>query len=391
MPGANLVGEGAFLQLINHIRRQQVGRWFLILVLLGLLLWGCGRQAPPSAAPPVPVVVAQAARQKLPVILAAIGNVEAYATVQVKSQVDGEIIKVHFREGEEVKRGQLLFTIDPRPYEAQLQQALANLARDQALLANARKDAQRYAALIRQELVSAGEYEQYATKAASLEAVVKADQAAVESARLKLEYCSIRSPIDGKTGDLLLHQGNLVKANDDKSILVVIKQIQPIYVSFALPEWHLPQIKKYQARKRLPVVAKLPPDNQPQVQGELDFIDNKVDEATGTIQLKAIFSNQERWLWPGQFVNVDLILTEQPDALAIPVQALQSGQEGTYVFVVTAESRAAVRPVVVDRTVGQLAVIKSGLEPGDLVVTEGQLRLYPGAAVTVKVTPEPAA
>ena len=353
---------------------------------------GCRSQGPGgSTPPPVPVVVAPVEKRSLPVILSAIGGVEAYATVQIKSQVDGEIIQVHFQEGEEVKKGQVLFSIDPRPYAAQLQQALANLARDQALLANARKDAERYAALIRQNLVSAGEYEQYATKAASLEAIVKADQAAVESARLKLEYCTIRAPIDGKTGDLLLHQGNLVKANDEKSVLVVIKQLVPIYVSFAVPERYLPAIKQYQAQRRLPVRVKVPPAEEPQAEGELDFIDNKVDEATGTIQLKALFPNRDRLLWPGQFVQVELILTEEPEALAIPSRALQSGQQGNYVFVVTPEGRAEVRPVQLDRTLGELAVIKAGLQPGELVVTDGQLRLFPGALVKLKATEGPGA
>lgn len=360
-------------------------------LLLLAIVAACRSQTPTAAAPPpVPVEVTQVVKRSLPVILSAIGRVEAYATVQVKSQVDGEIARVHFREGDEVRRGQILFTIDPRPYEAQLQQALANLARDRALLENARKDAARYAALSRQDLVSAGEYEQYATRAASLEATVRADQAAVESARLKLEYCTIRAPMDGKTGDLLLHQGNLVKANDDKSVLVVIRQLEPIYVSFVLPERYLPEIKVQQARRRLPVVVKLPPENRLQVRGELDFIDNKVDEATGTIQLKALFANQDRWLWPGQFVNVDLLLAEQPEAVAVPARAVQSGQEGSYVFVVTPAEQAEVRRVVVDRTLDDLAVIQSGLQAGELVVTEGQLRLFPGARVVVKNSPESA-
>lgn len=363
-----------------------------LFLLLTAVLGSCRGQAPAGAGPaPVLVVVAPVVQRSLPVLLSAIGRVEAYATVQIKSQVDGEILQVHFQEGDEVRKGQLLFTIDPRPFEAQLQQALANLARDQALLANARKDAARYAALIQQQLISAGEYEQYATKAASLEATVKADQAAVASARLKLEYCTIRAPIDGKTGDLLLHQGNLVKANDDKSVLVVIRQLAPIYVAFAVPERYLSAIKDHQRQRRLPVQVKVPPAQEPQAEGELDFIDNKVDEATGTIQLKAIFPNRDRRLWPGQFVNVDLILAQETDSLAIPSRALQSGQQGNYVFVVTPEGRAEARPVGLDRTVGDLAVIRTGLRPGELVVTDGQLRLFPGAGVKIKATEGPGA
>ena len=320
----------------------------------------------------------------MPLVLKAIGNVEAFSTVQVKSQVEGEVMRVHFREGQEVKKGDLLFTIDPRPFEALLQQAQANLARDKALLENARKDARRYESLIQQKLVSTGEYEQYATKAASLEATVKAAAAAVENARLKLEYTAIRSPIDGKTGDLLINQGNLVKANDEKAILVVIKQIVPIYVNFAFPEHNLPEIKKYMAQGKLRVEVAIPPAEQYRALGELAFVDNKVDQATGTIQLKAIFKNHDRTLWPGQFVNVGLILREQPDALVIPVQALQAGQQGNYVYVITPDQTADPRPVQLDRTANGLAVIKSGLKPGEQVVIDGQLRLFPGAKVEIK-------
>ncbi len=363
--------------------------WLVLTVgALIFLLAGCGSskpEAPPR--PPAPVSVALVEQKTMPVQLKAIGNVEAYATVQVKSQVEGEVVKVHFQEGQEVKKGELLFTIDSRPFEAQLQQAQANLARDQALLENARKDARRYEALIRQNLVSTGEYEQYATKAASLEATVKADAAAVENARLKLEYTAIHSPINGKTGDLLIHQGNLVKANDEKAILVVINQIVPIYVNFALPEQNLPEIKKYMAQRKLKVEVAIPPAEQYRSSGELAFVDNKVDQATGTIPLKAIFKNLDRTLWPGQFVNVGLILTEQPDALVIPAQALQVGQQGNYVYVIKADQTAEARPVQLDRTLNGLAVIKSGLNPGEHVVTDGQLRLFPGAKVEIKGTP----
>ncbi len=369
--------------------RLLVHTWLILSV--GALLCspaGCGGgkpEAPPH--PTAPVSVASVEQKTMPLELKAIGNVEAFSTVQVKSQVEGEVSKVHFREGQEVKKGEWLFTIDPRPFEALLQQARANLARDQALLENARKDARRYEALIQQKLVSTGEYEQFATKAASLEATVKAAAAAVENARLKLEYTAIRSPIDGKTGDLLINQGNLVKANDEKAILVVIKQIVPIYVTFTLPEHNLPEIKKYMAQRQLRVEVAIPPAEQYRSAGELAFVDNKVDQATGTIQLKAIFKNQDRTLWPGQFVNVGLVLTEQPDALVIPVQALQVGQQGNYVYVIKPDQTADPRPVQLDRTANGLAVIKSGLKPGEQVVTDGQLRLFPGAKVEIKGTP----
>ncbi len=369
-------------------------RWLLhtrFILLVGALLFslvGCSGgkpEAPPR--PPAPVTVARVEQKTMPLVLKAIGNVEAFSTVQVKSQVEGEVMRVHFREGQEVKKGDLLFTIDPRPFEALLQQAQANLARDKALLDNARKDARRYESLIQQKLVSTGEYEQYATKAASLEATLRAAAAAVENARLKLEYTAIRSPIDGKTGDLLINQGNLVKANDEKAILVIIKQIVPIYVNFTLPEHNLPEIKKYMAQGKLRVEVAIPPAEQYRALGELAFVDNKVDQATGTIQLKAIFKNHDRTLWPGQFVNVGLILREQPDALVIPVEALQAGQQGNYVYVITPDQTAAPRPVQLDRTANGLAVIKSGLKSGEQVARDGQLRLFPGARVEIKGEP----
>ncbi|AEB09259.1 efflux RND transporter periplasmic adaptor subunit [Desulfobacca acetoxidans] len=365
--------------------------FFLIAAALSLLLAGCSGSKPEAPArPPAPVTVATVVQKTMPMVLKAIGNVEAYSTVQVKSQVEGQVVRVHFQEGQEVKKGELMFTIDPRPFEAQLQQALANLARDQALLENARRDARRYEALIRQNLVSTGEYEQYATKAASLEATVKADAAAVENARLKLEYTAISSPIDGKTGDILINQGNLVKANDEKAILVVINQIVPIYVNFTLPEQHLPEVKKYMNRRRLRVEVAIPPAEQYCSFGELVFVDNKVDQATGTVQLKALFQNQDRTLWPGQFVNVSLILTEQPNALVIPAQALQVGQQGNYVYVIIADRTAEARPVELDRTADGSAVIKSGLKSGEEVVIDGQLRLYPGAKVEIQNPSPPA-
>lgn len=353
----------------------------LLLLLAAAACSGGKKEAPPP--PPVPVSAAPVAAKTVPVNIKAIGNVQAYSTVAVKSQVEGVITKVHFRDGQDVKAGEMLFTIDPRPFEAELRQAQANLAKDRALWENAKKEAERYATLIKQDLVSRTEYDRLATAAASQEAIVRADEAAVENARLKLDYAFIRSPLDGRVGDILVHQGNLVKANDEKNVMVNINQITPIYVAFAVPEQQLATIKRAMAQRKLTVSAVIPQEDQ-QPQGVLTFVDNAVDPATGTIQLKATFSNTDRILWPGQFVTVYLTLTMQEGARVIPSPALQTGQEGPFVYVVKPDRTVEVRSVVIDRVINGETVIKEGLAPGEEVVTDGQLRLYPGAAVEVK-------
>lgn len=352
----------------------------MILVALA----GCSggqQEAPPPR--PVPVSAAEVAEKTVPVAIKAIGNVQAYSTVAVKSQVEGVVTKVHFRDGQDVRTGEMLFTIDPRPFESQLRQAQANLAKDRALWENAKREAERYATLIKQDLVSRIEYDRLAATAASQEAIVRADEAAVENARLKLDYCFIRSPIDGRAGDILVHLGNVVKANDEKSIMVNINQVVPIYVAFAVPEQQLAAIKRHMAQGKLTVTAVISQEERVP-QGVLTFVDNAVDAATGTIQLKATFANEDRALWPGQFVTVALVLTMQTGARTIPSPALQTGQEGPFVFVIKPEGTVEVRKVAVDRTIDGETVIKEGLAPGEAVVTEGQLRLFPGAKVEVR-------
>jgi multidrug efflux system membrane fusion protein len=357
-----------------------------------------------------PVIVATVSEETVPVEVRAIGNVEAYSTVSVKTLVGGELTQVYFKEGQDVKTGELLFTIDPRPFEAALKQTEANLARDTAQMkqaqANVAKDTaqaknaevenRRYAELFEAGVVSREQADQSRTNAEALMATVRADQAAVASfeeairadsaavanARLQLGYCSIRSPIDGRTGSLMVHQGNVVKANDLP--LVAINQINPIYVSFSVPEKELPEIKKYQAMGKLKVEAAATSDERHPAEGVLSFMDNAVDSATGTIRLKASFANHERKLWPGQFVNVTLTLTAQPNAAAVPSQAVQTGQSGQYVFVVKPDLTVEVRPVAVGRALDGKTVIEQGLQPGEKVVTDGQLRLVPGAKVEVK-------
>lgn len=332
---------------------------------------------------PVPVVVGAVARKTVPIILTAIGNVQAYSTVEVRARVGGELMAVHFREGQEMKKGDLLFTVDPRPYEVQLKQAEANLARNKAQLQNARKQVERYSSVVKKGYVAEELYDQVLANAAALEASVRADEATVESVRLDHKYCTIRSPIDGVVGELKVNQGNLVKANDNEKPMVIIRQMSPIYVSFAIPERGLPDLKRFMADRKLEVEAIIPGAEAHPVRGELSFMENAVDTSTGTIQLKGIFANENKLLWPGQFVNVRLTLTSEPDALVVPSQAVQTGQEGPYVYVVKSDQTVEYRVVTVSRAFDGETIIEKGLAPGEEVVIDGQLRLAPG--LTVKI------
>jgi multidrug efflux system membrane fusion protein len=330
----------------------------------------------------VPVTAETADRKNVPLLLRAIGNVESYNSVSVRSQVNGEISEVLFREGQDVRKGDRLFRIDPRPFEAALRQAESALARDRAQLKNAQEEAKRYAFLAEKGHVSRQEYDRIRTNADALEAVVKADEAAAENARLQLEYTSITAPIDGRTGTIVVNKGNVVKASDN--VLVTINQITPIYVSFSVPEPELPSIRKFRASGELHVAVLPAQSGVKQAAGTLTFIDNKVNTATGTILLKATFPNRDHSLWPGQFVDVVLTLTTERDRVVVPLPAVQTGQQGQYVFVVKEDKTAEMRPVAVARTYENWAVIDAGLQPGEQVVTDGQLRLTPGAKVEIK-------
>lgn len=356
----------------------------LVTGLSGLAACSGGKSEGPVKPPPVPVAAAPVVQKTVPLTLRTIGNVEAYATVSVKALVGGALVKVHFREGQEVKEGDPLFTIDPRPHEAALREAQARLARDQALMKKAQDDARRYARLIKDDLISREQFDQVTATAQALEATVRADEAAVESARLKLAYCAIRAPLSGRTGSLLVHQGNIVKAEDEKKSLVVIHQIQPIYVSFTLPEQHFGAIKAAMAKGSLPVTAQVSGEDAQPATGTLTFLDNAVDPATGTIRLKATFANEARSLWPGQFVEVHLRLADEPNALVVPARAVQTGQGEQFVFVVKPDRTVEYRLVTVKRQLEGEAVIDKGLAAGETVVTDGHLRLVPGARVEVK-------
>jgi len=336
------------------------------------------RKGPPA----VPVNVAAAQQLTVPVRLTGIGNVEAYQTVSIKARVDGQIVEVNFREGDPVKKGVVLFRIDPRPYQSTLRQAEANAMRDKAARDQARSQATRYQELLDKNFISKEAFAQIRTNAETAEAVARSSQAAVENARLNLEYCTITSPLDGYVGKVLLQAGNLVKAND-VGALVVINQVKPIYVNFSVPEQNLPEVRKYMAGGPLSVEVVPPDPAVARIPGQLIFVDNAVDPTTGTIKLRAQFPNEEAALWPGQFVNVSLRLYEQADAIIIPATAVQTGPEGQYVYVVGPDLLAEIRKVTVQRADGERAIIATGLAKGERVVTRGQLRLGPKTPVQI--------
>ena len=359
---------------------------FVVIIVSFLIinfLSACSGDKKPPPPPPVPVLVATVTEKTVPVELKVIGNVEAYSTVSIKSRLAGQLVQVNFKEGQDVKQGELLFVIDPRPYEAALKQVEANLARDKALATKAQADAGRYAELIRKQFVSQQDYDQAKATAESLGATVNADQVAVQNAKLNLSYCYIKAPISGRTGSLIAHQGNMIKDNADTA-MVVINQIQPIYVTFALPEQNLAAVRKYMAVEKVPVSAVIAgQENNPEM-GVLSFIDNTVDKTTGTILCKATFTNESKRLWPGLFVNVVVQLSTQPNAILVSSQAVQTSQEGQIVFVVKPDLTVEIRPVEVGRPINGDVIITKGLKPGERVVTDGQLRLVPGAKVEIK-------
>ena len=351
-----------------------------------LAILGCrGGEAGPGMGGrgPVPVLVAKAIRKTVAQRLHAIGRVEAYSTVEIKSQINGQVTKVHFKEGQDVAKGDLLFTIDPRPFEAALNQAVADLNRDKAQKVQMSNDFDRYRTLLKEGVGSRQQYDEAKSKFEAIDATVAADEASVQTARLNLEYTSIVSPIDGRTGNLILHEGNLVKANADTA-MVVINQIKPVYVDFSVPEQELTQVRSGIAAHPMTVDAVAPDQNKTTVHGGLSFIDNTVDATTGTIQLKGVFDNRDQKLWPGQFIDTYLTLNELPDAVLVPSQAVQTGDEGSYVFVIDRKMKAAMRKIVVGETIDGDTIIQSGLRGGETVVTDGQLRLMPGGTVMIK-------
>lgn len=353
-------------------------------IIVAIAAASCSRGAPGAEAPPpVPVTAAPAVQRDVPVEIRAIGSVQAHSTVEVRAQVGGVLGTVHFREGQDVRPGELLFTLDARPYAAALKSAQAALARDQVQRESAARDVERYADLVKKEYVTQEEFDRFRTNDASLEATVRADEAALENARVALEYCTIRSPLDGRTGQLNVHAGNLVKANADDP-MVVINQVRPIDVAFSVPEQNLAAIRAGRAQGALEVRATIPNSGDDPPAGELSFIDNAVDRATGTLRLKASFPNADGTLWPGQFVDVVLRVRVRSAAILVPSQAIQTGQQGTFVFVVQPDDTVTLRLVSTGPSVGAETVIEKGLAAGDRVVTDGQLRLIDKTKVAVR-------
>jgi membrane fusion protein, multidrug efflux system len=342
-----------------------------------------GRGGRGGAQAAVPVTVAAVVARPMPIDIRVIGSTEAFSTVAVHSQITGELTSVNFKEGEDVKKGQVLFTLDRRPLEAALQQAQANLARDQAGAVNARAQAVRYRDLLDRGIATREQVDQITANAAAADATVGADRAAIENAQVQLQYATIAAPIAGRTGALQVHAGNLVRAGD-ATALVIINQVTPIYVSFGIPEAQLPALKRYMAARPLTVEARAPNETGSASTGRISFVDNTVDPTTGTIKIKGTFANQDRRLWPGQFVNVVVTLTTDPNAIVVPATAVQNGQQGQYAFVIKPDQTAELRTVTVARTNGADTVIQSGLKPGETVVTDGQLRLVAGSKVTIK-------
>ncbi|MEW5908442.1 MAG: efflux RND transporter periplasmic adaptor subunit [Thermodesulfobacteriota bacterium] len=360
---------------------------FYVLILTTLFM-ACSREnSSQKASPdqrktiPVPVGTAKAVSKPVSVELQAVGTVESSASVIIRSQVEGEITMVHFNEGEMVTAGRLLFTIDPRPYAVSLKQAEAALARNRAELDNAKKQAARYQEITGQGLVSEEQIDQITTAVAGLTAVVQADEAAVENARLKLGFCSIRSPITGLAGSLKLDKGNLVKANDNERYLVTVNQISPITVAFAIPERNLAEVRRRMGAGLLTVKAVIPGEEENPVLGRLSFIENRVDTHTASIMLRATYPNTDHRLWPGQFVHVALALGAERTVTVVPAQAVQTGQRGEYLFVVRPDQTVEFRQVTTGQNINGEMVITSGLNPGETVVIDGQLKLTDGSMV----------
>jgi len=390
-----------------------------ITIVIGFVFSGCASKG--STTPqqqgrrgdgggPVPVVVTTVTQKDVPIDIQVIGNVEAYSTITVKAQAGGELTNVYFHEGDYVKKGDLLFTIDQRPFQAQLSQAEANLARDTAALSQAeanlardvaqekfaQSQASRMDELFKAGVMSKEQTDQQRSSADALSQAVNADKAAIESAKaqigaakaaidtakVQLGYTTIRSPIEGRTGNLMVKQGNIVAMNTTD--LITIAEVQPIYVTFSVPEANLAEVKRYMAEGKLPVTVTPQDDTSKKETGVLTFIDNTVDATTGTIKLKGTFQNADRALWPGQFVRVALRLTTRSDAVILPNQAVQTGQEGQFVYVVKQDRTVEFRPVVTGARVDQDLVIEKGVQPGETVVTEGQLRLAPGSRIMLR-------
>jgi multidrug efflux system membrane fusion protein len=356
---------------------------FACVAIFAIAVTACSKKDPPRQ-PIVPVSVTTVKRVAVPYVLVTNGVAEPMQTVAVEAQVSGILQRVNFTEGQDVSAGQVLFQIDARPYQAVLNQARAQLTRDEAIAANAKRDATRYASLVKEGYVTSSQADQAEATAVSAAATVEADRANIQKAALDVANCTIRAPISGKTGSLLVRQGNLVKANSEAP-LVVINQIQPIFVRFTVPQSQFTDIQRYYRSGNALQVRGTPSEGSSiPVDGTLAFVDNNVDTTTGTVMLKARFTNPEGTIWPGQYMNIALQLYVDPNALTLPAPAVLTGQQGTYVFTIDTGNTARQTPVQVSRTVDSVAVIASGLREGEQVIVDGQSRLIPGSKVAIK-------
>lgn len=358
----------------------------MVLILLGLA--GCGRKAPARVAPPVPITTAQAVVKSMPLVVEAMGSVEAYNSLEILPQVSGQILKFHFREGEAVQQGSLLVTIDPAPFAELLRQAEAMLAGDEASLEFKQKEAERYSG-IGENAVSRSDFEKTRSDASAQEHRVRADRALVEQARLNLGYCSIRSPIAGRAGSWLVKQGAVVEGK--KTALLIVNQVEPVYVTFSVPERYLTIIRAAEQKATLAVEARIPGVKTEFRRGRLTFIDNAVDSATGMIRLRGTYDNTDAFLWPGQYVQVSLIVGEEAGVVVVPASAVQTGPNGHLVFVVQENKTVELRTVQLTRLAGDEAVLGQGVSPGETVVTDGHAKLKKGATVVIAEPLTPAA
>jgi membrane fusion protein, multidrug efflux system len=349
-----------------------------------LLCTACtAKKEKPKVKPPVPVTVVQAVQKDVPVQVKAIGNIEAFTIVAIKSQVNGQIARVHFLEGSDVQKGALLVSIDPEPFQATLSQCEAALDKDQSQVKFAREQASRYEGLLKEGIVTHDQYDLLRTNAESFAANVAADRAAIKSAKIQLSYCSIRSPISGRTGTLALQPGNLTKSNDLP--IVTINQVSPIYATFSIPEKLLAEVKRAMAGNELKIEAVIPNEPGSTEIGTISFLDSAVNSATGTIKLKGVFANKSRKLWPGQFTDVVMTLGNRKNAVVVPTNAIQTSQQGQFIYVVKPDNTVEMRQVTSSATAGEGTVIEKGLAAGESVVVDGQLRLTPGATIESKV------
>jgi multidrug efflux system membrane fusion protein len=344
---------------------------------------GPAKEGPGVPQNSIPVTVAAVVQKAMPIQITAVGTAEAFATVSVRSQATGELNSVHFEDGGDVEKGQLLFNLDRRAFEAAVNQAEATLQRDIAQAANARSQQERYRGLSERGIATREQVDQMSASATALDATVEADRAALESAKVQLSYARIVSPLSGRTGKLMVHVGNLVRATDANA-LVVINQISPIHVSFAIPESDLPEFKRYMAARALRVEARPPNDSGPPSIGTVSFVDNAVEQTTGTIMIRGTFQNADRRLWPGQFANVTVTLGTDANAIVIPTAAVQTGQQGPFVFVMKSDKSVEMRSIRVARATGSETIVASGVTVGETVVKDGQLRLAPGTQVSIR-------